>query len=391
MVDTDDSDENRDNDVGEQFGTATTEDNPDRNNHSNNHSSSRISLTRPMGCTLTETQQEMMRRMLRERRPSQLPSSSSSSVAAKRIRPDAEVAQEGGRDEDNDDGNGERRAETVETLLADDMTSLSMKEREDVVHEIHGLSRIREETPGFVQDRLRAMQAALDALGEADRRAYSVAMQLDPSYVEDPDFRLKFLRCDLWDADAAALRLARHLQVKLDLFGRDLLCRDVRQRDLSPEARRGLMGGAIQILPVRDSVGRVVVLLLPDLTDPDIPAEALLQRSFYINTVTTEDVTSQRNGSVLVVFKKTRREHPVSFRRHFTLLSALPIRRNAVHVCFDLSIVTGSFGMFKYACEKFTRQRVRIHKGKGNPVGGVHGCRMYTSSPFLIQSPFCFL
>ena len=86
---------------------------------------------------------------------------------------------------------------------------------------------------------------------------------MDRDYVQDRDFRLKFLRADLFNATEAALRLARHFQAKLELFGRSKLVKDIVQDDLDEEDMAALYAGFTQLLPVRDRAGRAVSLWFP--------------------------------------------------------------------------------------------------------------------------------
>lgn len=115
------------------------------------------------------------------------------------------------------------------------------------------------------------MDAALEQLETEiqkiteDRQAYDRAITLNPSYVQDRRFRLKFLRDESYDPKAAAETLVLHFVVKHRLFGSgEILARDVKLSDLSTWDRGLLELGFTQILLSRDAAGRSVVVLSPE-------------------------------------------------------------------------------------------------------------------------------
>ena len=81
---------------------------------------------------------------------------------------------------------------------------------------------------------------------------------MDPTYVQNPEFRLMFLRADLFDAKSAALRLIRHFEVKRDLFGVEKLTFEITQDDLDKEAMESLYVGYQQGLRMPDKSNRIV-------------------------------------------------------------------------------------------------------------------------------------
>ena len=90
------------------------------------------------------------------------------------------------------------------------------------------------------------------------KEAYEAKKSMNPDYVSDKKFQLKFLRADRFDAKQAALRLVRHFQAKLELFGKSKLVKDIVQDDLDRDDMEALYSGFSQMLPVRDRAGRLV-------------------------------------------------------------------------------------------------------------------------------------
>jgi hypothetical protein len=164
----------------------------------------------------------------------------------------------------NDDGcfrmvgglQAKRPATETDALLAKELNELSLDEREKVYEDIHGIPRLVEEEPVFVDKALDGLEEALSKIPK--KVAYNQALFLSPTYVQDPKFRLMFLRAELFHVERAASRVVSYFEQKLELFGIDKLGRDIRYEDLDDDDRAAVMTGALQILPEKDRSGRLI-------------------------------------------------------------------------------------------------------------------------------------
>ena len=109
--------------------------------------------------------------------------------------------------------------------LQKEFGKLSVEERNQAYEDLHGVTRIVEETPDFVRTKLEAFQAVIDAIEE--KAAYDLALSIDANYVNasNPKLRIMFLRADIWDSKLAAHRFVGWLEWKLELFGEKRLCK----------------------------------------------------------------------------------------------------------------------------------------------------------------------
>ncbi len=151
----------------------------------------------------------------------------------------------------------------VDVFMAGELNKLCRNCREKINEEIHGVSSLAiEETPEMVGIALKQLATAIEEIPHADKQAYLQSQQLYPNnrYVNDWDFRLMFLRCELFHIERAAQRLVRHLDFVLEIFhdNKELLQRPIRLNDLAPKSMKLLRSGCLQLLPVRDSSGRRV-------------------------------------------------------------------------------------------------------------------------------------
>ncbi|KAL3903194.1 MAG: hypothetical protein SGILL_010539, partial [Bacillariaceae sp.] len=299
---------------------------------------------------------------------------------------EAEVSKSVGDDDDDDDGfidpaidppvfggTSSQQEDDVGVLLAKEMTNMSLNEREQVYQDIHGVRDYPEETPQYLQEKQEAMQQALDSIPAFRRTAYNVALRMDASHVKDEKLRIRFLRCEIFDAKKAALRFTKHFEQKLELFGKELLCTTIRQRHLSPDGLQAVMEGTSQNSE-RDSRGRLVTIQFSNLnSNLSRPTKANLERVYYMCMVNAENEENQRKGSVIIVGEIPKTRLKAASWKIPRLLETLPFRREAIHVCFDPSRKLFA-RLFKNACESFTKRRLKLHTG-----GWMHTKTMLTT------------
>jgi len=156
------------------------------------------------------------------------------------------------------------------SLWARELNNLSQSEREDVFNDIHGVPSLIVEESNYLQEKYRQFENALarelareEEINTEERgslcEAYKQALLIDPSYVQDSDLRLAFLRAESFDHVRTARRYLTFFREKLELFGPSLLCRKITLRDLDSADLRVLESGRLQLLPQRDKAGRKIL------------------------------------------------------------------------------------------------------------------------------------
>jgi hypothetical protein len=146
----------------------------------------------------------------------------------------------------------------IDDLLSRDLLNLSLKERNAINEEIHGVQTIAPmESPSMIQAALVELNGCLERMPSREKVAYLRSQELFPNtYINGADFRLRFLRCDLFDAEKAAVRMANFLDLVSDLFGDYVLKRSLKITDFSWEEMQVFRSGHFQLLPYRDRSGR---------------------------------------------------------------------------------------------------------------------------------------
>jgi hypothetical protein len=156
-------------------------------------------------------------------------------------------------------------ASDTDTQLAQELHQLTLQEREQVSEDIHGVSKITDEDPYFVDHCLLQMDMEFRRLKKhkKDTSAYDSALFLAPRFVMGRDFRLMFLRAESFDPEKALNRMVQHFESKLELFGLDKLVKPITQEDLHEDAKDALRTGFLQLLPIKDRSGRKIIFIAP--------------------------------------------------------------------------------------------------------------------------------
>jgi hypothetical protein len=107
--------------------------------------------------------------------------------------------------------------------LANHMNQLSVEEREKdfSLHDVHCVAKVKEETPEFVEEHIRALDTCIAAIPPKQRNAFNRASFLWPKLKTDTKFKLMFLRADHYDAQKTVRRMAKRYGQNRSLFGED--------------------------------------------------------------------------------------------------------------------------------------------------------------------------
>jgi hypothetical protein len=156
--------------------------------------------------------------------------------------------------------------DAVESLLCQEMNRMTFQQRNEIQEELHGVrSGGMEETPESIQEGLEKLQDELRILPPTMKKAYVKAKELSKNqqrqgkaatYIDQPDFAIRFLRADLWDCRKAAKRLTLFIELLLDLYGEYALQRPIQMSDFTAAELSVIKKGEIQLLPFRDRGGR---------------------------------------------------------------------------------------------------------------------------------------
>jgi len=265
----------------------------------------------------------------------------------------------------------------VDGIIADHLKELSPEDRENSYSLLHGICKEIDETPSLIAQSLELMDQEISNIQRKD--AYILAETMNPDYVKNPDFRLKFLRGDRFSVMTAAAKIVNHFEMKKFLFGASKLVKDIEQDDMSEEDIVTLYSGYVQWSPLKDTVGRTISIVFPLMSSKLTPFISRLRVSFYLRMIAMEDVNFQRKSVIAIVSAK---ECGSSFdpsdisgwrngaKAAGRLSDALPGTYRGVHICFpsNNSIRSYMFSSLVYfavsVLSPLLKVLVRVHRGE---------------------------
>jgi len=254
---------------------------------------------------------------------------------------------------------------TMEDSLSDGLLKLSITDRNAMEEEIHGVRcmGVTKETPDLLQRSLKEFDRELMSIKNSPSRIATIQNAKDSyqnrrrssknnnqaspidvlmnvidtsqdtttspiststssttpqtgrqeCYLNHPDVRLRFLRCENFDAKAAAKRFVSFFDLASEVFGDYVAVRPIRLSDFyeSPEGgsprrrqqleKKVLSNSRVQYLPFRDRSGRRVKVGVGECNaEHDVVLR--MKINLLLDWIASDDVETQQKGLVLVVW-----------------------------------------------------------------------------------------
>ncbi len=133
-------------------------------------------------------------------------------------------------------------------------------------------------------------------------------------YVNDPDVRLRFLRCENFDAKAATKRFVNFLNLSNEVFGDSVADRPIRLIDfidppkvggklkrIQLHEKKAFSNSMVQYMPFRDRSGRRVKVAVGGCNS-ELDLFLRIKINMILDWIASEDVESQQKGVVNVVW-----------------------------------------------------------------------------------------
>lgn len=238
----------------------------------------------------------------------------------------------------------------------------------DVYGQVHPI-----ETPELIIRKMKEFEIELDKLPPKDKVHVVEAQKFCPHLLTD-DFKLMFLRCEVFNSDLAAQRYCNYWTKRVDIFGPDRaflpLTLDAGGALQDEETHIAFGLGVVTLLAnAKDPKGRAVVYFDPSHLDRTKYTPKVLARTFwYIIHAALEDMEAQRYGVVLIAdpgrakFSQFDPAVPKIFLG--SIRGALPVRMSGGHVIRPPPFFSVIYSIMKVFLSVQMRKRLRIHHGK---------------------------
>lgn len=262
----------------------------------------------------------------------------------------------------------EATRDEVDVHIAQALNRLSMKERDQVFHDLHGVNDVIPETPDFVATKVQELQSNLMFLKDRHpkAKAFHMALEQQSSFVFDTIFQLMFLRAESFHVAKAADRMIRFFDLKLFLFGPDALCHDITMDNLSKEDANSLKAGFLQLLPFRDRAGRAVIIFLPAF-QTYAAAENMSRILFYMFMCALEDEETQRRGMACIIYgvgeSVISRTDLKTVVQGAWIQSVVPVKTCSLHHCISDTNIRRFINVSMKFFGEETKARAKMHHG----------------------------
>jgi len=237
----------------------------------------------------------------------------------------------------------------------------------DVYGQVHPV-----ETEELISRKQKEFEEELEKIPEAEKENAMKAQEKCPSLLTN-DFKLKFLRCEVFNADLAARRYAQYWDKRVGIFGPEKAFHALTLADALADDDVPFSLGVMTLLPNHDPSGRSLLYYDPAKFDrAKHETDSVVRTFWYVFHAALEHETTQQHGIILLVdpgrasyshFDSSVGKHMVS-----CLKGALPIRLSAVHILHPPSFATYIFPVIKLFMPERMRQRIRFHSGSDDEV-----------------------
>lgn len=261
----------------------------------------------------------------------------------------------------------------IDYLPSKELFNLPLLERNAITEEIHGVVNLAPvENPRMINSGLRQFNACIEELPVGMKSAYLRAQVMYPdTYINSPEWRLRFLRCDFFDAQKAAIRMVNFLDILSDIFGDYVLKRPVQMTDFCWEEMQAFRRGHYQLLPYRDRSGRRIFTVVGGF-DTKTPLAIRVKIMLYLLLAASEEVETQRKGITSIVipgikFSAEKESHTVKLDRLIFLKRVceyLPVRSCSIHMCLPNIPYVHVFRTSVIVFLHSHRKRMKFHTGE---------------------------
>ncbi|KAL3908494.1 MAG: hypothetical protein SGARI_003035 [Bacillariaceae sp.] len=233
------------------------------------------------------------------------------------------------------------------------------------------------ETPELLESKLEEFRQELDKLNPEETEWATQAAEKCPSLTESGnDFKIMFLRCEVFNADLAAARYAAYWKKRVAIFGPEKaflpLTLDAALDD--PKIQTALNMGVMTLMEgVHDPSGRAIVYFDPSQYDKTkYTLETVLPAFWYVLHAALGTESAQQKGVIFIGdpgrASMSQFDRAVAKELIGSLKGALPIRLSAFHMVHPPAFAKVVLPVIKLFMSDRMKKRICIHSGKEDKV-----------------------
>ncbi|CAJ1947101.1 unnamed protein product [Cylindrotheca closterium] len=263
---------------------------------------------------------------------------------------------------------------SAEGIIAAELKGLSIQERVTALDDLHCVGQGQEEDPEVIRTALEKFE---EEVRNANHPAYNLAVRKQNPYVQDSEYRLRFLRGALFDVKKAVRQMLSLLQYQAEYFGVDALDRRIALSDLKEEEVRVMLNGMFHYPTQTDRNGRYVTYCFSNVFLAGIPAETMIRSCLYANSYFTSFPDLQKKGLVGVYMDIGEPDQSIQLGPRFfswvfnlmKFMLCLPLKFSSSHYCINVgnsknvAIHKSVIETFIKVLPSYARARTKLHYG----------------------------
>eukprot|EP00934_Nitzschia_sp_Nitz4_P006070 Nitzschia sp. Nitz4//scaffold47_size129522//91421//92442//NITZ4_003562-RA/size129522-processed-gene-0.49-mRNA-1//-1//CDS//3329552833//6060//frame0 len=221
------------------------------------------------------------------------------------------------------------------------------------------------ETESFIAAKQAQFEMELNNIPPEEKTEWLEAEAKCAPELIGEDFKLKFLRCEVFNADLAAKRFVGYWKKRCEIFGPKAFGPINLHEALSEdEVAVGL--GVMTLLRGQDPMGRSLVYWDPSYLDSSkYTTESMVRAFWYVLHAAVEPVTAQQHGIIVLVDPQragfTQFDSTIGKLFMSSMSGVLPLRLSGIHICFPPYFVNLVLPVAKLFMTERMQKRILFH------------------------------
>lgn len=228
------------------------------------------------------------------------------------------------------------------------------------------------ETPELLASKFQELNEALQKIPDKAKKDWLVASQEKCPELCDNTFKLMFLRCELFNCDLAAKRIAKYWKKRVEIFGESkafvpLILGENGPYDGDEECMKI---GFVCSTEKRDAAGRLILFSDPSVLPEDkssYDTKSMCRAIWYVMDSVLADEITQRKGVVIIAYPKNVKlshSNPKLEKMYVEAIKGcLPVRISALHICNPPWVFLCLLSVFKILMGAKLRKKIQINSG----------------------------
>jgi len=236
---------------------------------------------------------------------------------------------------------------------------------------------IPNETSDLISTSLEKLDEELQRIPNVEKVAWNMAIERCPELINN-DFKLKFLRCEIFDVSLAAKRIVKYWEKRFELFTETNAFKPLKLGEdgafTNEHDDEGLKSKLIRIPGTTDQTGRPIIFFDPSQGPHKgtYNIESYIRAFWYFLHAITEDTTAQQKGILFVGYPKNTKFSQFDRKRSAMMIESikgsLPIRISAFHLCHPPVFFEIVSPIIKLLMGQKLRKKIKIHSGSDEKV-----------------------